>query len=112
MKKSTTWSKLRDAVNSFEKDEVFSRQQLLSKMLQDEDDKVIIADYSVDLYRLALTHIGVLEWVSRSHYRKKCSIPPTFTTTKLFKLKTQMTWGKSRDWRDWFMKLEDRLNIM
>jgi hypothetical protein len=104
-KKISAWSRMKDAINSFEKNQIFTRQQLISRIVN-QDEIVIITDYTLDLYRLALTHIGVLEWIETGKYVKKFDIPENFTTTKLFKLENHLKW-KRPDWKDWFIESED-----
>jgi hypothetical protein len=101
--KTSLWSRIRDAINTYDIDEEFTRQDILKKIGYPTGG-------SFDLYRLDLTHVGVIEKIGKALYKKKCNIPDNFTTTKLNKLQIELYWHKS--WKDWFITLEDRMKSM
>jgi hypothetical protein len=100
MNKKSTWRKVVDAINEYENGDFIRRQELLKKIGP-------CNDYTVDFYRLGLTHIGVLKHISKATYQKNCSIPLTFTSSKMQALESEMKWKRS--WKDWFINLEDRM---
>ncbi len=70
------WSQIRNAINSYEVGEEFTRKDIRKKLDYPQGS-------SFDLYRLDLTHAGVLSKIERALYKKNCNIPEDFTTTKL-----------------------------
>jgi hypothetical protein len=104
MKNGSTWSQFKKVINEYKNEEFIRRSDLLKKIGGH------FSEYTIDTYRLNLTHVGVLKHINRGVYQKKCSIPESLTSTKLQALKDEMKWKKS--WKDWFIKLEDRMKNM
>lgn len=99
--KPSLWSMIRDTVNSYEIGEEFTRKDIREKLNNPETS-------SFDLYRLDLTHVGILTRIGTGLYKKNCNIPETLTTTKLRRLLIERRFRPS--WKDWFMDLQDRLD--
>jgi len=110
MPKITLWSCLRDALNSYNDGQLFSRKQILYKIKEAYPD--VLSESSFDLYRLMLTRIKVLEWISKGVYKKLQHFPESLTTSKAHKLEIHYQWEKDT-WADWFVdNIEDRIKLL
>ena len=100
----TLWSKIKEAINSYEIGEEFTRKDIREKLNYPEGG-------SFDLYRLDLTHAGIISKVGPALFKKNCNIPETLTTTKLHRFLIEERW-KPPTWKNWFIELEDRLRSL
>ncbi len=97
-KRGTAWKRLREYINSMEVGEVFTRQQMLEKLVHPDMRKGY--QLSVDLYRRTITIVGFLEIVARGQYKILQHIPD-ISISRL----TKMAYNDS--WKIWFLKPED-----
>ena len=101
-KPKSTWSEIKEFINSKNIGEIITRKELMNKFNNPPQ-------YTIDSYRILLTSsmIGVLESVGNGKYKLLRKIPENTTTTDLQKLLLE---GNS--WKDWFIPLEDRINYI
>jgi len=91
------WKDMKDLVNGMKIDEEITRNQLLKKLKEHDNFK---KHTTVDMYRNALTHAGVLEVKSRGVYIKKKHIRPKLTITELRDIAYHYTW------KSWFVQVD------
>ena len=97
------WTLFKEYINSMPDGYDFTRQRLLNSVYT-----VNMKSYktTVDQYRNFLTRLGFIQLgEERGTYKKICDIPMRLTLPKIRKAL------KSRDWKEWFIPVHERLDI-
>lgn len=98
------WEKFRDYINASEIDSDITRKELLLHVYKDPKEWKLYSRMStMDGYRLALSRLKILVPVKRGVYKVKHHIRSDITFQKI----KERAYG-SRDWKDWFIRLEDK----
>jgi len=99
------WSLLKKYINSLNKNEIFTRKELLYSVYGNRvGDGLLNNSYygtTVDQYRRYITIANCLEIVDRGKYIKLKSIPPNLSIKKL----QNHVYGST--WKRWFIPIEE-----
>jgi hypothetical protein len=101
MKKKNTWDIIKIYINKLKIGTIITRAQLLTHVLGKAEylsKKSRIT--TIDNYRMALTHCGILETVKHGHYEVKAHIKEDVSAQLLRKT------ASSKNWRNWFIQIK------
>lgn len=102
------WHLFKDFINSLEKDQKFSRKDLLEHIYVPKAAEAIRShETTVDHYRLYSCHIGYVDHVSTGQYIKKHPIPDNMTSTML----KRFAYNRE-EWRDWFIPKDMKIQTI
>jgi hypothetical protein len=101
------WSIFKDYINSIKIGELVTRKDINKVVYKNPE---VWREYSqtttVDVYRLSLTHIGILSYIKRGVYRVNYHIKKEVTSKQVHAL----AYNRVPNWRDWFIpELENRI---